>query len=98
MLTTYYLDDQAQPCPVFVNAQNGKPSGTRKASWQRARKTSIWLGAACVMALLLVLVLAGAGMLLPPLLAVAGLLLLVGVVLGLGALAPLIIVWSVNRH
>lgn len=97
VLSTYYLDDEQRARSVLVNGQNGKLSGVRRASWVRARSAAIWLGIAAALALIAALVLGGFGMVVPPLLVVSGVLFVVGLVLGVGALAPLIIVWSVNK-
>jgi hypothetical protein len=97
VLSTYYLDDERQPRPVLVNGQNGKLSGVRRASWERARTTAVWLGIACALALVAALVLGGLGVVAPPLLFLSGLLLFVGLVLGIGAVVPLVIAWSVNN-
>ena len=97
LLTTYYLDDERKPQVVLLHGQTGRLSGVRRASSLRARQTALWLagfGALFfVLSLLVSLFSVAAPLLLP--LAVLGFVL--AAALGLGALVPFIIVWSVNR-
>lgn len=97
VLSTYYLDDDRQPRPVLVNGQSGHLSGVRRASWERARTAAVWLGIACALSLVAALVLGAIGAVMPPLLAIAAVLLFAGLALGVGAVVPLAVVWSVNK-
>ncbi len=95
---TYYLDDDEQPQAVLINGQSGQMHGARRASMRRAQRTAmiIVLIAAFLFAL---------GLCLGLVTAVAGPLALIGVLVagvsllvGAGALIPIIIVWRFNRR
>ena len=95
--STYYLDDEGQPHPVYLNGQSGAISGVRRASPKRAQRRSltILIVAAILFMISLVLVLAGA--LVPPLLAVGGFGLFAGVLVAFAAAVPAMVVWQFNR-
>jgi hypothetical protein len=95
--STYYLDDEGQPRPVYINGQSGAISGVRRASPKRAQRRSltILIAAAVIFMVSLLLVLGGA--LVPPLLAVGGVGLFAGVVVAFAAAVPAMVAWQFNR-
>lgn len=95
--TSYYLDDQQKPQPVVINGQNGALSGKRIASQQRAQKTSMILFALAVVACLISLGLAAAGLVFPPAFVLAVISMILAFLLGLGAVVPVGMVWLFNR-
>lgn len=93
----YYLDDEQQAQSLLIHGQSGKIDGQRRASMQRATRAAlVWLGAAALI-FVLGLILAGASLILPPLLALGIIGLALGLVTGLGAIVPLGRAWMFNR-
>ncbi len=43
VFSTYYLDDDQVPIPVFIHGQTGKFSGSRRASMKRGHRTALIL-------------------------------------------------------
>jgi hypothetical protein len=97
LYSTYYLDDDGQPRPVYLNGQTGAVSGVRRASPKRARGRSLTILIVAAVIFMVSLLLALAGALLPPLLAVGGVGLFAGVVVAFAAAVPAIVVWQFNR-
>lgn len=95
--TTYYLDDEQLPQPVLIHGQTGRVIGMRKASLKRAQRIALILGLMALIIFVLSSISLLAVAVAPPLLVLGGIGLLVGMVLGLSALAPLIVVWRFNR-
>ena len=95
--SSYYLDDEGLPRQVLIHGQTGVVHGDRRASLQRATKTTVGLLIAAVVLFVIGLLLATAGAVLPPALAIG----LVGIglafLLGVGSLTPLVMVWWFNR-
>ena len=71
VLSAWYLDDDRQPQPVWINAQTGKFSGKRRASSKRATRTSLILLSVAALIFVISLALVAAAALAPLLLAVA---------------------------
>jgi hypothetical protein len=95
--TAYYLDDDQQAQRLLIHGQTGKISGARRASMRSAtRATLTWLAVAGLI-LVLGLVLAGASLAFPPLLALGVLGLAIALIIGLGAIVPLVRAWWFNR-
>ncbi len=94
---TYYLDDDRQPQPVLIHGQSGQPSGPRRASMQRAQRTALIIVAVAAAIFILSLIATIASFFLPPLFLVAGIGLVIAIVIGLLALAPIVIAWQFNR-
>jgi hypothetical protein len=95
--TAYYLDDDQQPQRLLIHGQTGKISGERRASMRRATRTTLTLLAVAGLIFVLGLVLAGASLAFPPLLALGILGLAIALLVGSGAILPLIRVWWFNR-
>lgn len=95
--TTFYLDDDHHPQPILINAQNGKMSGSRRASIKRAQRLSLSLLAIAAVILLVALVLAAIGMAFPALLIVGLLGIVLGLIIAFGAVIPLGVVWWFNQ-
>jgi hypothetical protein len=97
VLTTYYLDDDRGLQRLALHGQSGRLSGSRRASFKRARRTSMIFLLIAAILFVVGLLLGVAGVALPPLLALGGFLLAAALVLGLGAVIPPVVVWSFNR-
>ena len=95
--STYYVDDNGQPCPILLDGINGKVMGKKVASSQRAKNTS-WIIIAIAVCIALMSVLIGIlGIIMPVLLPLGLLGLVVAVFVGGGALLPPVIAWQFNR-
>lgn len=95
--TSYYLDDQQIPQPIIINGENGRLSGKRAASGQRAQKTSIMLFALAVVLFLVSMSLGAAGVLFPPAFVLAVVVIVLAFLLSAGAVVPVVRVWWFNR-
>jgi hypothetical protein len=94
---SYYLDDERRTQRVYVQGQNGRFNGQRRASMKRARQIAlITLGVAAAL-FFLGLVMGVAGAMLPPLLALGGVGMFIALFVALSALAPIIAAWQFNR-
>jgi hypothetical protein len=95
---TAYRDDDGQWQVVRLNGRTGQVSGVRRAS---LRQGWMWSGtlAGLALALFLIALLLGAGgALLPPLLALSGILMIVALALGLSAFVPVAWAWQHNAQ
>ncbi len=95
--TTYYLDDEQVPQPILIHGQTGRLHGRRRASMARARRTAGLLLAIAVVIFLLSLITGGFSVLLPALVLPAGIGAFLGILLGLSAGIPILMVWQFNR-
>jgi hypothetical protein len=93
---TWY-EEGGRVWPVLVNGQIGHVDGTLRASARKARITSLVIGAVALLLILLGGLLSAAGLLFPPLIAIGGVILLVGVLPALAAPIPAIAAWAYNR-
>ena len=84
--------------PVLVNGQSGQVNGVRRASSRKANVTSLALGGVALLLFVFGGLLALLGAAFPPLIAVGGLILVVGLLLGVAAPIPAIGVWVFNRR
>jgi hypothetical protein len=95
--TTYYLDDEGQPQPVMIHGQTGRVSGSRRASMQRAQRSSlIFLGVGLII-FLLGLIMGAAAVVIPVLAPFAILGVVIGLPCSLAAFIPIAIAWDFNR-
>jgi len=94
---TWYREGE-RVWPVLVNGQSGRVNGARLASTRKANVTSLVLGAVGLLLFLLGGLLALAGAALPPVAALGGVLLVVGLLLAVVAPLPAIGVWAFNRR
>ncbi len=97
LYSTYYLDDDNQPQPVYFHGQFGKVVGVRRASMRRAQQASIWTLAVALVIFALSLVASFSGVAVPPLLALGGIGLTIAAAIGVGAIFPVAIAWRFNR-
>ncbi|MBN1992887.1 MAG: hypothetical protein JW953_09285 [Anaerolineae bacterium] len=95
--TTYYLDDEQQPQPILIHGQSGYLSGPRRASMKRAQQTALIIVGVAIAIFILSLLLGIASIFMPPLLMVAIIGLIIALIVGLLAIAPLAIAWQFNR-
>lgn len=94
---SYYLDDQHQPQPVLIHGQTGQISGPRRASMKRAQRTALVIVAMAAIIFIISLLAAIAAVFAPPLFIIAGLGLAAAIIVGLLAIAPIIMAWQFNR-
>lgn len=96
--SSYYLDDQKIPQPVYINGQNGTISGIRKSSQKRAQKAAITIFIVAILIFFLGLILAGVSLAFPSALLIAGIFGGLAFFVALGAILPFIVVWWFNRN
>jgi len=97
MFTSYYLDDDRVPQPLYIHGLTGKVSGTKRASMKRGQRAALIILGVAVGIFLLSLILAGVGFFAPPLLLIGSIGMVLAVLVGLGAILPIAIVWNFNR-
>jgi len=97
LYTTHYLDDENQSQLVYLDGQSGVTSGERRASMKRARRSTAIILAATGVIFLISVLLALAGIVVEPLLAVSGVGMAITLLVGLGAIIPPAIAWQFNR-
>ncbi|MDO9086202.1 MAG: hypothetical protein Q7U53_08345 [Anaerolineaceae bacterium] len=98
MWSSYYLDDENKPQSILVNGQSGQMSGSRRASMKKARKVSLAILIAALIALALTVVVGLISLTFPDLTVVAGIGLVFSLMIALAAIYPIAIAWSVNRE
>jgi len=94
---TWYREGE-RTWPVLVNGQSGHVSGVRRASARKANTTSLILGGVAAILFVLGGLLSLLGAVFPPAVAVGGVILVVGLLLGIVAPIPAIGVWTFNRR
>ena len=94
---TWY-EEGGQTWPVLVNGQSGRVSGVRRASARKANATSLILGGVAAILFVLGGLLSLLGAVFPPAVAVGGVILVIGLLLGIAAPIPAIGVWTFNRR
>jgi hypothetical protein len=94
--TTWYQDDDGQAQMVYVNGQTGKLAGQRRASMKKARKWSIGIGVGAALLFALSLLLAAVGFFEASVLPWAGIGFVAAVGVGVTAVLPLLLAWSIN--
>jgi hypothetical protein len=97
VFSTFYKDDEGKPQALLVNGQSGKLWGVKRASIQRARKTSLLLLAAAVCIFLLGLFFSLAAVIFPPILVIGVIGFVLSLLVGLSALVPFVVVWKTNQ-
>jgi hypothetical protein len=97
VITTWYLDDEGAPQPVWIHGQSGKISGARRSSPRRARRAALFILSAALAVFLIGLLLSAASALYPPLLAFGGAGIVLAVLIALCAVLPVVIAWQFNR-
>jgi len=94
---TWYREGE-RTWPVLVNGQSGRVSGVRRSSTRKANTFSLVMGAIALILFLAGGLLALLGAAVPPVAAVGGVLLVIGLFLGVVAPLPAISVWAGNRR
>ncbi len=94
---TWY-QEEGKVWPVLINGQTGRVSGPRLASSRKANTTALVLGVLAAFVFLIGGALALLGAIFPPMTIIGGILLVIGVLIGLSAPLPAIVVWSHNRR
>lgn len=95
---TAYRDDEGHAHALLVHGQTGRIDGPRRASMRRARRVSMIVGLVALVILALGLAMVAAGLMVPPLAAAGVAAVLVALVVGVAALAPMLLVWQFNRR
>ncbi len=96
---TYYLDDAGEPQAVLVNGCSGQISGKRRASMQRAQRTSLVISVIAALLFALGLCLGVTGLAVPPLIIVGIVVALAAFVAGIvGASIPIIRASRFNKQ
>lgn len=96
--TTYYMNDEGVAQTVLIHGQTGRLYGARRGSMKRAQRTALILGLIALGLFLVSLLIAAAGLVAPPIAVIGGLGILIALLVGLGALAPIVRVWQFNRQ
>jgi hypothetical protein len=94
---TWYREGE-RVWPLLVNGQSGRVSGVRRASARKANVTSLVLGAIALLLFVLGGLMALLGAAVPPVAAVGGVILILGLFLAVVAPIPAIGVWASNRR
>jgi hypothetical protein len=94
---TWYREGE-RVWPLLVNGQSGRVSGVRRASTRKANVTSLVLGAIALLLFVLGGLMALLGAAVPPVAAVGGVILILGLFLAVVAPIPAIGVWASNRR
>jgi hypothetical protein len=94
---TYYLDDTQQAQPVLMHGQTGHIAAPRRASMKQARRMAIIIVGVAMAIFTLSLVLGLISFFIPPLFLVAGIGIVIAVMVGMLAIAPVVVVWQFNR-
>ena len=97
VLSTYYLDDERCPQPVWINGVSGKVVGQRRASVKRGKQAALGLLGAGVVSFIFSLLLGAASFVVPVSLAAATFFLAVALILGLTAIVPIALVRWADR-
>lgn len=98
LYTSFYLDDERHPQPVFIHGQNGQINGSRQASMKRAKRAAAIIVGVAVLVFAISLLLSAASLITPPLLAIGVLGLIIALLVGAGAILPIATVWWFNRN
>ncbi len=98
VFTTFYIDDAGNPQIIFVNGQTGRIGGPRLASQKKGWKFAGIFAGITVFLLILALILFGMSPLLPPLSALAVLLIVFAFGAGIFAIVPAVWPWQWNRQ
>jgi hypothetical protein len=94
--TSAYQDDDGRWRLVLVNGHSGQVSGERRASLRLAWRWTALIGLGALALFVLGLLVSALGLLLPPVVALGGLLMVLSVVVGLAAPAPVVWAWRFN--
>jgi hypothetical protein len=95
--TTYYLDDQKIPQSLLIHGQTGRLVGVRRASMLRARNTALWIAGIALATFVISLFVALGSVVVPVLLVLSTIGWAISILLGAGAIIPLLMVWWTNR-
>jgi hypothetical protein len=98
MWSSFYLDDENKPQSILVNGQSGQMSGSRRASMKKARKVSLSILIAALVAFALTVVVGLISIAVPGLMVLAGIGLISSLIIALAAIYPIATAWNVNRE
>jgi hypothetical protein len=97
LYTTYYLDDDRNPQPILIHGQTGQLSGSRRASMKRAQRAALIMVAVAALIFAISLIIGIASIFAPPLFLAAGVGIILAMIIGMLAIAPMVIAWQFNR-
>ncbi|PKO06277.1 MAG: hypothetical protein CVU41_07535 [Chloroflexi bacterium HGW-Chloroflexi-3] len=97
MWSSYYLDDENKPQSILVNGQSGQMSGTRRASMKKAKKISLSIFIAALIAFALTVVVGLISLSVQDLAVIAGIGIMISLIIALAAIYPIVTAWNVNR-
>ena len=98
VFVTFYTDDAGNPQLIYVNGQSGRIGGPRLASQKKGWKVAGIAALVTLTLLIIALILFGLAALLPPLSALAVLLIVFAFGTGITAIIPAIWPWQWNRQ
>lgn len=96
--STFYLDDEGHTQKVLIHGQTGQLTGQKRGSMKRAQKVSLNLIIAAGIIFFIGLILVAIAVILPPILVLAGFILIAATLVGIGAVIPIWRVWQYNRR
>lgn len=96
--STYYLDDDGRPQPIYINGQTGYISGSRRASMHRAQRLTLGILIIAILVFLLGVAIAVAGSLWQPAFFISALPFLLAAALAVVSLLPLYFAWRFNQN
>ena len=97
LYSTYYFDDEKNIQPIYINGQTGRTSGIKQASMKAGRKLSLILLSIAIIFFIISLITAAASLAVPLLLVLGILGFVLTLVIGIGAVVPIVLVWQFNR-
>jgi hypothetical protein len=95
--STYYLDDDGRPQPIYINAQTGFLSGSRRASMRRAQRLTITILLISIVVFVLGIAVAATSSLWQPAFYLSALPFLLAVAIAIVSLLPLYFAWNFNE-
>jgi len=98
MYASWYQDDEGQIHPILVNGQSGHINGLRMASQKKGKHLAGLLAIIAAAMLVMAVLIFVLGIALPPIQLLGVVLFLLGVLVGIGALVPLILPGQWNRR
>jgi len=96
--TTFYKDDEETIQHVFINGQTGQFTGIKRGSMKHARKTGLIILSIAASLFIIGLLLSFLSVMAPMVIALSGFLILAAIIIGVGAIIPVLRVWQFNRE
>jgi hypothetical protein len=96
--TSYYLDDEQKPQKVWIHGTTGRLTGERRSSTKRAQAAALNILTVAAVIFFIGLLITAVGFVIPPVAILGGLVLIIAIFTGLGALIPLVRSWQFNQN